>query len=61
MVKNPWHKKGLQNLCKKGQMLHFISLTRVHTITMREVKIQEENIMCEEENDQPWSIKRCEK
>jgi hypothetical protein len=60
MVKNPWHKRGLQILCKKGQVLHFISPTQVHTILTREVRIQEEHIMCEEENDQLWSIKDVE-
>ncbi len=46
-----WLKEGLQVICKKVQALHSTSHSQVHTIIMKEIKIQQEHIMCEEEND----------
>ncbi len=46
-----WLKEGLQVICKKGQALHSTSHSQVHTIIVKEIKIQEEHIMCEKEND----------
>jgi hypothetical protein len=36
---------------QKRQMLPFASLVQVHIIVVKNIKIYEEHIMCEEEND----------
>jgi len=46
-----WLKEGLQIICKKGQALHSTSHSQVHMIIVKEIKIQQEHIMCEEKNN----------
>jgi hypothetical protein len=46
-----WLKESLQVICKKRQALHSTSHSQVHTIIVKEIKIEKEHIMCEEENN----------